>query len=73
MIVSAFPRLWEFRAANPEVIFEPGEFGTLTARIPEERGETIVVRRTLGRPPPRQGRVPAAGAGMHAVRHARPR
>jgi hypothetical protein len=41
-------RLAQFRAAHPDVIVEAGEFGTWQGRIPEENGETVVTRHTLG-------------------------
>jgi hypothetical protein len=41
------PLLDAFRAAHPEVLMGSGEFGTWQAIIPEENGETIVVRYTL--------------------------
>jgi hypothetical protein len=41
------PRLAAFRAAHPDVIIGPGEFGTWQARIPEPNGETVAIRYTL--------------------------
>ena len=41
------PLLDAFRAAHPDVLIGGGEFGTYQAIIPEENGETIVVRYTL--------------------------
>jgi hypothetical protein len=40
-------RLAAFRAARPDVIICPGEFGTWQARIPEPNGETVATRHTL--------------------------
>jgi hypothetical protein len=43
------PRLAAFRAAHPEVIIGDLGFGTVwQARIPEETGETVITRYTLG-------------------------
>ena len=41
-------RLARFRAAHPDVDVAAGEFGTWQARIPEEKGETIITRHLLG-------------------------
>ena len=41
------PLLDAFRAAHPEVLIGGGEFGTWQAIIPEENGETTIVRYTL--------------------------
>jgi hypothetical protein len=41
------PRLEAFRAAHPDVIIEPGGFGTWQALIPEPNGETVATRYTL--------------------------
>ena len=41
------PRLRAFRAAHPDVIIGPGEFGTWQARIPAENGETVASRHRL--------------------------
>lgn len=40
-------RLVAFRVAHPHVLVGGGEFGTWQALIPEENGETIVVRYAL--------------------------
>jgi hypothetical protein len=40
-------RLQRYRAEHPDVVIGTGEFGTWTAVIPEENGETIAVRHTL--------------------------
>jgi hypothetical protein len=40
-------RLQQFRAAHPEVIISPGEFGTIQALIPAPDGETVITRYTL--------------------------
>jgi hypothetical protein len=40
-------RLPAFRAACPDVLIGGGQFGTWQAIIPEENGETIVVRYLL--------------------------
>ncbi|MGH3202516.1 MAG: hypothetical protein ACRDP5_10790 [Streptosporangiaceae bacterium] len=40
-------RLAAFRAARPHVLIGGGEFGTWQALIPEENGETFIVRYAL--------------------------
>lgn len=41
-------RLAAFRAAHPDVVVEAGEFGTWQGRIPEQNGETVIIRHRLG-------------------------
>jgi hypothetical protein len=41
------PRLAAFRAAHPDVLIGPGEFGTWQALIPEANGETCIIRYRL--------------------------
>jgi hypothetical protein len=40
-------RIRLFRIEHPDVVVGGGEFGTWRALIPEENGETVVVRYTL--------------------------
>jgi hypothetical protein len=40
-------RLAAFRAAHPDVLIRPGEFGTWQALIPEANGETVITRYLL--------------------------
>ena len=40
-------RLRQYRAAHPDVIIGPDDYGNWQARIPEENGETTAVRYTL--------------------------
>ena len=42
------PRLAAFRAANPSLTVEPGQFSTWEAVIPGPGGETFAARTTLG-------------------------
>lgn len=45
--VDQYMRLARFRCANPRVVIGDGGFGTWTARIIEEDGETVINRHRL--------------------------
>jgi hypothetical protein len=69
-------RLRLLRIAHPDVVAGGGEFGTWRALIPEENGETVVVRYTLRELLGKLGQVASAsvrrsGASVSRVRSPR--